>query len=88
VAEHPELAGRHQLRILPEHGPGAIARTTRHRQSTASPRRPHGVEPVVEVRDLALYDALWGNTEVAPPLVRVAPDASTALAPSAAEVSS
>jgi transposase len=88
VAEHPELAGRHQLRILPEHGPGAIARTARHRHSTASMRRPRGIEPAVEVRDLALYDALWGNTEVAPPLVPVAPGASTALDPSAAEVSS
>ena len=87
VAEHPELAGRHQLRILPEHGPGAIARTARHRHSTAPTRRPRGVEPVVEVRDLALYDALWGDTAVAPPLVRVAPGASPALDPAAAEVS-
>jgi hypothetical protein len=87
VAEHPELAGRHQLRILPEHGPGAIARTVRHRHSTAPTRRPRGVEPVVEVRDLALYDALWGDTEVAPPLVRVAPGPSPALDPAAAEVS-
>jgi hypothetical protein len=25
VAEHPVLAGRHQLRVNPEHGPGAAA---------------------------------------------------------------
>ena len=29
IAEHPELPGRHQVRLLPEHGPGAVARTTR-----------------------------------------------------------
>jgi hypothetical protein len=27
VVKHPELQGKHQLRILPEHGPGASART-------------------------------------------------------------
>jgi transposase len=86
VVEHPELAGRHQLRILPEHGPGAIARTARHRRSTAPPRGPLGVEPVVEVRDLALYEALLGDTEVAAPLIRAAPSASMALALSGGEV--
>ena len=29
VATHPVLGGRHQLRILPEHGPGPIARNAR-----------------------------------------------------------
>ena len=72
VAEHPELAGRYQLRILPEHGPGAIARTARHRCSTALPPRPASAVPIVEVRDLALYDALLGDTDIAAPLVRVA----------------
>jgi transposase len=58
VAEHPELSGRHQVRVLPEHGPGAAAR---------NPRQPHlhAVErvarswstPAVEVRDLAVYEA-------------------------------
>jgi transposase len=87
VAEHPELAGRHQLRILPEHGPGAIARTTRSRRSTARTRGARTAEPVVEVRDLALYDALLGDSEIAISLVRVAPGASTALDHSAAAVS-
>jgi transposase len=31
VAEHPLLAGKHQMRILPEHGPGAVNRNPRHR---------------------------------------------------------
>ena len=34
VAMHPVLAGTHQFRILPEHGPGAIAGTARQRRST------------------------------------------------------
>ena len=34
VATHPLLGGRHQLRILPEHGPGPIARNARVRYST------------------------------------------------------
>jgi hypothetical protein len=36
VATHPVLPGKHQLRILPEHGPGAIARITRQQRSTAA----------------------------------------------------
>jgi transposase len=79
IAEHPELPGRHQLRILPEHGPGAIARTTRQRRSTGPTPHPRGVEPIIEVRDLALYDALLGDSEIAPPLVDRPPSASTAL---------
>ena len=57
VASHPVLDGRHQLAILPEHGPGAIARNARRIRATAAPCRsdPH---PDVEVRDLAVYDAL------------------------------
>ena len=34
VATHPVLGGRHQLRILPDHGPGPIARNARARYST------------------------------------------------------
>jgi hypothetical protein len=60
VAEHPELAGRHQMRILPEHGPGAIARTARARRSSRLTPPASGLAPVVEVRDLALYEALGG----------------------------
>jgi transposase len=62
VAEHPVLAGRHQLRMLPEHGPGATPRNARKRFSDApptpntdpTPGQLHGVE----VRDLAVYDSL------------------------------
>jgi hypothetical protein len=53
-------SGKNQLKILPEHGPGAIARNARQRHSSAISRiyaqgEPH---PEVQVRDLALYDAL------------------------------
>jgi hypothetical protein len=59
------ITDSHQFRILPEHGPGAIARTARQRQST-----PHRSEsaarplPEVEVRDLACYEALLGASDV------------------------
>jgi len=86
VAEHAELPGRHQVRILPEHGPGAIARTARSPRATRSASPSSGLAPVVEIRDLALYDALAGHTEIAAPLVHVDPQASTALALSAEAV--
>jgi hypothetical protein len=62
VAEHPVLAGRHQLRVTPEHGPGAVARNARKRfaEASASPASApcaHGLHGV-EVRDLAVYDEL------------------------------
>jgi len=62
VAEHPVLAGRHQLHVLPEHGPGAATRNARKRFSNVPPAprsdpRPHQLHGV-EVRDLAVYDAL------------------------------
>ena len=63
IATHPVLSGPHQFRILPEHGPGAIARTTRQRRSTI--RRVGSVTPMVpevEVRDLACYEQLCGGT--------------------------
>jgi transposase len=36
VAEHPVLAGRYQLSVSPEHGPGAVARNARQRYAEAS----------------------------------------------------
>ena len=68
VATHPELAGKHQLRILPEHGPGAIARLTRQRRSTLAPptRDPRALGAEVEVRDLALYEAATTAAAVTP----------------------
>ena len=65
VATHPVLSGTHQFCILPEHGPGASARTARQRRSTwRAPAPPPGVMPEVDVRDLACYDALGGHVRV------------------------
>jgi hypothetical protein len=87
VAEHPELHGRHQLRLLPEHGPGASARTARRIQSTRLSRAPAPPALLdVEVRDLALYEALTGNTEIAAPRPIVAPGGTTEPALAGAEV--
>jgi transposase len=76
VGEHLELAGKHQLRILPEHSPGACARTARQRHSTPPEPRRAAPAVVVEVRDLAVYDALLGGTDIAAPLATTAPRAS------------
>jgi transposase len=58
VATHPELTGRHQLRVLPEHGPGAVARNARLRGSTpVHPPLGSARDAVqVEERDLATYE--------------------------------
>ncbi|MBR0566161.1 IS21 family transposase [Azoarcus sp. L1K30] len=64
VAEHPVLAGRAQLSVCPQHGPGAAMRNARKRHADASAamatdglrRLPDDVS--VEVRDLAIYDTL------------------------------
>jgi hypothetical protein len=72
VAEHPELPGKYQVRILPEHGPGAVARTARRVRSTtgASPDLRDALT-AVEIRDLAIYEALTdslrGETEIPAP---------------------
>ena len=63
VAWHPELAGRYQLAILPEHGPGALARNARQRYATPSLVVPPLPVPAVEIRDLACYDALCTGGE-------------------------
>jgi hypothetical protein len=62
VATRPVLPGRYQFSILPEHGPGAIARLPRQRRSTVSEpiARPASL-PEVEIRDLACYEALCGH---------------------------
>lgn len=67
VASHPVLSGKYQMRILPEHEPGAIARNARLRYSTAPGNPPGSSESTeVQVRDLALYDQLAGALEVTP----------------------
>lgn len=60
VAEHAVLGGRGQLSVRPEHGPGATARNARQRY--AAPRPAAAAEPPreVEVRDLAIYERLFG----------------------------
>jgi transposase len=57
VAVHPLLSGRYQVAILPEHGPGPIARTQRSLRFTPAPPRPLAAADV-EVRDLAWYDTI------------------------------
>jgi hypothetical protein len=62
IATHPVLPGTHQFRILPEHGPGAIARLPRQRRSTVrEPALRATSRPEVEIRDLACYEALCGR---------------------------
>ena len=62
IATHPVLPGPHQLRILPEHGPGAIARLPRQRRSTLSEPTPRASAlPEVEIRDLAWYEVVCGS---------------------------
>jgi hypothetical protein len=58
VAEHEELTGKYQLRMRPEHGPGAIARTARRVASSLPTAGAPATLPEVEVRDLAIYEAL------------------------------
>jgi transposase len=67
VAEHPVLAGRHQLVVDPAHGPGAAARNTRKRFSDAVGHAPSATPaqtatalplPVVQVRELAIYEQM------------------------------
>jgi transposase len=63
VAEHPVLAGRAQMNVHPEHGPGAAARNARTRYASLT-EVPGLHEPVleagreVEVRELAVYEQL------------------------------
>jgi hypothetical protein len=65
VATHPRLEGKYRLAILPEHGPGALARNPRRLHATPPPPAPRlSALPEVEVRDLAVYEALIA--EVAP----------------------
>lgn len=61
VAEHAVLAGRAQLAVMPEHGPGAASRNARQRYPATRPREPVDVSREVEVRDLAVYERLFGT---------------------------
>jgi transposase len=58
VAQHPVLAGRYQLSVQAEHGPGAAARNARQRYSSPRPAVPVPTTGAVQVRDLAIYEQL------------------------------
>ncbi|MET0335917.1 MAG: IS21 family transposase [Rhizobacter sp.] len=58
VAEHPVLAGRAQLSVKPEHGPGAAARNARQRYSAPRAHASADGSRDVEVRDLEVYERL------------------------------
>jgi transposase len=58
IAEHEELPGKYHARILPEHGPGAIARTARRATAGPALSASRGPDPDVEIRDLAVYETL------------------------------
>lgn len=62
VAEHRLRSGQHELAILPEHGPGAVARNARTRFADGPQRMPVPLDLEVEIRDLALYDSLAGTS--------------------------
>lgn len=70
VAEHAVLAGRAQLSVRPEHGPGAASRNARKRYAEL-PAPSGEVATVVahgrdvEVRDLAVYQQLADALEAA-----------------------
>lgn len=61
VAEHAVLAGRAQLSVRPEHGPGAAARNARQRYSAPRASAATDASREVEVRDLAVYERLIGT---------------------------
>jgi len=63
VAVHAELPGRHQLQIVPEHGPGALSRCQRRRRSSALPTLQPVAADDVEVRDLTTYEQLGRGGE-------------------------
>ena len=67
VAEHPVLAGRAQLSVRPEHGPGALARNARSRYADTAgrPPMPESVGRDVQVRDLTVYDQLLHDVQEA-----------------------
>jgi hypothetical protein len=59
VAEHELLAGRAQLSVRPEHGPGAAMRNARKRYAevpSINTCSDHSGGREVEVRDLSVYE--------------------------------
>jgi hypothetical protein len=74
VAEHAVLAGRAQLSVRPEHGPGAAARNARKRYAELSAAAERAVDTGrdVEVRDLAVYEHLLDVRPLGTELLEVA----------------
>ena len=59
VAQHPRLAGKHDMLICPEHGPGVCARNARQRYRRNVEESSRWVGPEdVEVRDLSVYEGV------------------------------
>ncbi len=59
VATHALASGSTpQMHILPEHGPGAIARNARKRFALHGASSPTPLHPDVEIRDLSCYEQL------------------------------
>jgi transposase len=60
VAEHEAMAGKYQLSIKPEHGPGPAMRNARRIFAGPPPIPKPGAAPapVVQIRDLCLYDQI------------------------------
>ena len=67
VAEHAVLAGRAQLSVRPEHGPGALARNARSRYADTAgrPPMPESAGRDEQVRDLTIYDQLLHGVQEA-----------------------
>jgi len=79
VAEHAVLAGRAQMSVRPEHGPGAAARNMRGRfTSVKAPVTQTDTKmDDVEVRDLSVYErvAVTAATDLCPPKTSALGDA-------------
>jgi hypothetical protein len=58
IAQHPLAAGKHQLVLSPEHGPGAAARNARRRFATTYGSEARASIEPVEIRDLSIYEHL------------------------------
>jgi transposase len=65
AAEHCRLSGRYQLSIQPQHGPGASTRNVRRRLSSVPSTASSDHFSEVEIRDLAIYEQLAGESAAA-----------------------
>lgn len=67
VAEHAVLAGRAQLSVKPEHGPGPVTRNRRQRfaQNLCERTTDSTQAPDVQVRELSVYEQILNQREAA-----------------------